>query len=213
MTARPDSRLRRLISNWRSPFLPRKSLIDWHDDWNLVALGALNVAQLSWWCGLVSGPAALNALFVADALYLIADTMWLLFFPDCVPARARPTLLMHHCTICFAIPMAAGRPVLMRHMLRTWIVEVHSWNHIATRRLRSELLASFCRDVNKPLFVAIRLVAFPLTWFSYSSERLALPTALLEAQAPMRVHAPLSLAQLALYGLMLKWGYDMLVKS
>ena len=56
-------------------------------------------------------------------------------------------------------------------------------------------------------------MAFPLTWFSYSSERLALPTALLEAQAPMRVHAPLSLAQLALYGLMLKWGYDMLVKS
>ena len=213
MTARPDSRLRRLISDWHSPFLPRKSLLDWHDDWNLVALGALNVAQLSWWCGLVSGPAVLNALFVADALYLIADTMWLLFFPECVPARARPTLLMHHCTICFAIPMAAGRPVLMRHMLRTWIVEVHSWNHIATRRLRSERLASFCRDVNKPLFVAIRLVAFPLTWFSYSSERLALPTALLEAQAPIRVHAPLSLAQLALYGLMLKWGYDMLVKS
>ena len=212
MSARPDNRLRRLWQTTPSPFLPRHSLLDYHDDWNLIALGALNAAQVGWWCGLF-GSGALNALFVADAAYLIADTCWLIFAPSCVPVKARGTLLMHHCLICFVLPVAAGKPVLMRHLLRTWIVELHSWTHIATRRLRSKRLSALAHGVNKPFFFVIRLVAFPITYLSYSRERAALPSELMLAHAPLRVHALLSLAHFSLYGLMLKWGWGLLLSS
>ena len=194
-----------------SPFKPRLSMLDWHDDWNLVALGVLNLAHVGWWCGIVSSSTALSTLFAADACYIIADTCWLLFFPTCVPAKVRGTLLIHHMLICFAIPVAAGKAVLMRHMLRTWMVELHSWTHIAQRRLRSERLCELARAVNKPLFFALRIIAFPLTYFTYAAERAALPPWLLAAHSPPSVHAPLSLAHLGMYGLMLQWGKTLLL--
>ena len=40
-----------------------------------------------------------------------------------------------------------------------------------------EPFAGFARRVNKPLFVALRLIAFPLTWLQYASERAALAEA------------------------------------
>ena len=120
---------------------------------------------------------------------------------------------MHHCLVCFAMPVAACRPVLMRHLLRTWIVELHSWTHIATRRLRSERLAELAQRVNKPLFAAIRLIGFPLTYLMYARDRAALPADLLLAHSPWHVHVPLSLAHAGLYALMLKWGYTLLLGS
>ena len=182
------------LRSWSSPFHPRKTTLDAHDDWNIVAIGALNLAHVGWWCGAVSGSTALNVLFVADAAYLMADTCWVLFVPNCVPAR-----------------VAAGKPVLMRHLLRTWVVELHSWVHIASRRLRSKRLAQFAAIINKPAFFALRIVTFPLTYLAYVHDRRALSATLLEAHSPLRVHAPLSLTHLAMYGLMLKWGYTLLL--
>ena len=137
--------------------------IDAHDEWNLLALGALNLAHIGWWCGVFSASgAALQLLFYADAAYLIADTCWLVFVPNCVAPRNRMTLLAHHLLICTILPVAASKPVLMKHLLRTWVVEVHSWNHIAMRRLGGRL-GDLTKRVNLPLFVSLRLLAFPLT--------------------------------------------------
>ena len=122
--------------------LSRRTAMDWHDDWNLVAIGALNICHVGWWCGLVTGSAIVQWLFFADCAYLLGDTCWLLFVPSCVAPRVRMTLLLHHLTVCACMPIAIGHPVLMRHLLRTWIVELHSWNHIAARRLPSA--ASHC---------------------------------------------------------------------
>ena len=101
----------------------------------------------------------------------------------------------------------------MRHLLRTWVVELHSWNHIAARRLRSPRLAAIARYVNRPLFFVFRILAFPLTYVAYLQDRAMLPAELLDAQAPLRMHAPLSLTHLGLYALMLKWGYDLLLSG
>ena len=75
------------------------------------------------------------------------------------------------------------------------------------------LLSALAHGVNKPLFFVIRLVAFPITYLSYSRERAALPSELMLAHAPLRVHALLSLAHFSLYGLMLKWGWGLLLSS
>ena len=106
------------------------SWMDIHDDWNLVAIGALNICHIGWWSGLFVTPAALQWLFYADGAYLLMDTVFLLAVPTCVAPRVRFTLLLHHLTSCICLPIAAGTPLLMRHLLRTWVVEVHSWNHI-----------------------------------------------------------------------------------
>ena len=195
-----------------SPFLlPRSSVLDAHDDWNLITIGALNLAHATWWTGLVSGSVALNVLFAADAAYLLADTFWLIFVPSCVPNKVRKTLLVHHMLVCAALPVAAGKPILMQHMLRTWIVELNSWTHIAARRLSSSWLATWARSLNKPLFLSLRIVAFPLTYLVYVRQRAALTPQLLASHAPLRVHGPLSIAHFAMYGLMLKWGYSLLL--
>ena len=171
---------------------PRKSMLDVHDDWNLFVIGALNVAQLAYWGGLLPGAIAVKALYAADALYLMADTCWvcrrpppasmsggigcklglsmrvlspppssqprgpptrcnrqLVFVPTCVPAQARRGLLMHHIIVCCCLPIAAGKPVLMAHLLRTWVVELQSWTHIAARRLEAPL-AQHLERVNLP---------------------------------------------------------------
>jgi hypothetical protein len=189
------SRIRSLVAS--------RTTMDLHDDWNMVALGALNAAHVGWWVGLLTSTAALHVLFFADAAYLLADSCWLLFVPSCVAPRNRATLLVHHLLICGLLPLAAGKPVFMRHLLRTWIVEVHSWNHIAARRLSSQRARTACDRVNKPLFVALRLVAFPLTWVQYAAERGGI--------VPLAVHVPLSCAHALMYGLMLKWGRGILL--
>eukprot|EP00322_Chrysochromulina_rotalis_P004973 CAMPEP_0115853000 /NCGR_PEP_ID=MMETSP0287-20121206/13282_1 /TAXON_ID=412157 /ORGANISM="Chrysochromulina rotalis, Strain UIO044" /LENGTH=274 /DNA_ID=CAMNT_0003307071 /DNA_START=24 /DNA_END=849 /DNA_ORIENTATION=+ len=207
MSARPGGHWRL----WRSPLLPSCSLMDKHDDFNLVAIGVLNAAHVAWWFGLLSSNTALVALFAADGAYIVADMCWLAFAPACVPARVRITLLLHHALICAALPVASGKPVLMRHLLRTWVVELNSWTHIAARRLRSPRLALLMQWLNKPLFIALRIVAFPLTYAIYASERAALSPALMQSHSPFHVHAPLSAVHLMMYGLMLKWGYSLLL--
>ena len=69
-----------------------------------------------------------------------------------------------------------------------------------------------CRRTVTRLYFATRIVAFPLTWLAYARSRAALPEALLRAQVPASVHAPLSLLHFALYGLMLNWGYKMVIR-
>ena len=108
------------------------------------------------------------------------------------------------------MPFAHGIPVLMRHLLRTWSVELHSWNHIATRRIQNIRLGKLLGRINKPLFFALRVVIFPLTWMLYAQDRAALPAAALAAAAPTRLHVPLSLAHAGMYALMLKWGWNLL---
>ena len=232
----------------RSMLVPRTSMLDLHDDWNLVAIGALNLAQLSWWCGLLpGGSSTVFALFAADAAYLVADTCWvrssgieplqlartqyspctpachhlvpvwhrfasqLVFVPTCVPAQNRRGLLMHHLVACGCLPVAAGKPVLMAHLLRTWVVELQSWTHIAARRLQPPA-AALAQRVNRPLFFAFRIVAFPITWVLYARSRAALPATLLAAHVPLSVHVPLSLLHFAMYGLMLNWGRGLLLR-
>ena len=186
------------------------TMLDLHDDWNLYALGILNVCHLPWWFGLYTGSSMTSFLFYADCSYLIADTCWLVFVPSCVPARNRGTLLIHHLLVCSCMPFAHGIPVLMRHLLRTWSVELHSWNHIATRRIQNIRLGKLLGRINKPLFFALRVVIFPLTWMLYAQDRAALPAAALAAAAPTRLHVPLSLAHAGMYALMLKWGWNLL---
>jgi hypothetical protein len=181
------------------------SMMDLHDDWNLYAIGALNVAHVGWWAGLFVSRTALNCLFFADAAYIVLDMCWLLFVPACVAPRVRPTLLIHHAFVCCCVPVAYGTPVLMKHLLRTWVVELHSWNHIASRRLRPSLAQPLAR-INSALFVGLRLIVFPLTWFAYAQDRAALPALVRAAQVPLRLHLPLSLTHLMMYGLMVKWG-------
>ena len=65
--------------------------------------------------------------------------------------------------------------------------------------------------LNKPMFVALRLLAFPATWFMYNQERAALPTLVRGASSPDWLHVPLSLTHGLMYGLMLKWGYTLLL--
>ena len=110
------------------------SNLDWHDRWNLLAIGGLNVAHCAWWCSLLPEH-LLSALFCADVGYICGDLAWIALVPGCVPPGARPTLLLHHVLTCCCAPVAMGRPVLMAHLLRAWIVELHSWNHIAARQL------------------------------------------------------------------------------
>ena len=183
--------------------------MDAHDDWNMVVIGALNVAHAGWWFGLVTGGGALSFLFWADCAYLLLDSCWLVFVPSCVAARSRGTLLMHHALVCCLIPLAAGRPVLMRHLLRTWMVELHSFNHIATRWLHARL-AAWAERLNKPLFVALRLIGYPLSWVPYARDRAALPALVKAAHVPLALHLPLSCAHFVMYGLMLKWGHALL---
>lgn len=178
-----------------------------HDTWNLYAVGALNAMHVGWWTGLLHGNTVLRMLFSADFAYVLGDLGWLLAVPSCVAPRVWPTLLVHHGAIACCAPVAFGRPLLMRHLLRCWVVELHSWNHIAARRWQSPLL----QRVNKPLFVLLRLVGFPIAWFLYAAERSALSAAVLRLDAPTRYHVPLSLAHLAMYGLMLIWGRQMLL--
>jgi hypothetical protein len=186
-----------------------------HDDWNLLSLGALNVAHVGWWTGLFASERVLECLFYCDAAYLLMDTCWLVFVPSCVPARSRNNLLVHHAIVCLCLPYAMGKPVLMRHLLRVWMVELHSWNHIAVRRFAnaSPMIAAIAERVNKPLFFALRLVGFPLSWFVYARERAALSAAVIQAHAPFTLHVPLSLAHFAMYGIMLKWGQGLLLSS
>jgi len=180
---------------------------DRHDAWNLMSLGALNVAHAGWWLGLYpAGPTVISTLFSADLCYILCDLGWLVFSPRCVAPAVWPTLIVHHGIVLCCVPTAWAKPVLMAHLLRTWIVEVHSWVHIAARKLQSPLLTR----VNKPLFAVLRLVGFPLTWVAYARDRAAMPLALQAAHAPLRVHLPLSFAHFAMYGLMCKWGYTLL---
>ena len=72
-------------------------------------------------------------------------------------------------------------------------------------------LAAAAQRANKPLYVVLRMVFFPLGYLVYVRERSALPAALVQTQAPLRVHLPLSAMQWVLYGLMLKWGWRMLL--
>lgn len=187
---------------------------DRHDTWNMITLGALNVAQSFWWFNLcpkaISGSSLVAALFAADMSYLALDFGWLVFLPGCVPPATWPTLILHHGVILCCGYAAWGQPVLMSHLLRTWIVEVHSFVHIAARKLGSKM--PLLQRINKPLFVVLRLVIFPLTWFAYARDRSALPPAVQAAQLPMRLHLPLSLAHLAIYGLMCKWGHGLILK-
>ena len=72
-------------------------------------------------------------------------------------------------------------------------------------------LAALTRQLNKPLFVVLRLIGFPLTWFVYRNDRAAQPAAIIASHAPQWLHIPLSLTHALMYGLMLKWGYTLLV--
>ena len=161
-------RIRSLLAKNDGPY----TMMDAHDDWNLLAIGGLNLAHVAWWFGLVAtnGP-ALQFLFYADCAYMLADCCWLLFVPSCVMPRVRGTLLVHHLTCIACMPVAAGNYTFMKHLLRTWSVEVHSWNHIASRRFSKLTFLSY---INKPLFVMLRLIGFPLTWFAYARDRVAL---------------------------------------
>ena len=185
-------------------------MLDWHDDWNLVAIGALNIGHIAWWLGAVSGGAVLQWLFYADCTYLVLDSCWLLFVPTCVAPRNRGTLLMHHLIVCGCMPIALAHPVLQRHLLRTWVVEVHSWNHIASRRL-PPAIAKPLERINKPMFVALRLISYPLTWFAYAKDRAMLPEVVRAALIPGRIHWPLTSMHFLMYGLMLHWGKGLLL--
>ena len=175
-----------------------------HDVWNLLALGCLNAVHILWWLGILS-ESALFAVFSLDVAYIALDGLWLVASPSCVPRRVWATLVAHHAAVLLCVPVAVGNPLLMRHLLRTWVVELHSWNHIAARRLGGPL-ASFLHRINKPLFVAVRLIAYPLTWMQYAADR-----ATAAILIPAAVHAPLSCAHFLMYGLMLKWGHALLV--
>ncbi|KAL1520406.1 hypothetical protein AB1Y20_021992 [Prymnesium parvum] len=185
-----------------------------HDEWNLLALGSLNAAHSLWWVGW--GPLAplaarlLTPLFLADCAYLVCDLGWLVFSPRCVAPEVRRTLLIHHVIVVGCIPVAWSHPVLMAHLLRTWVVEIHSCVHIAARHLPSPKLRAALQRLSKPIFVGLRLIGFPLTWFAYARDRAALTDAMREAQVPLRCHLPLSIAHFAMYGLMLKWGHTLL---
>mgnify|MGYP006109528799 FL=1 len=180
--------------------------MDLHDDWNLLAIGALNVLHVGWWCGLTALSPSTSILFYVDGAYLLLDSCWLLFAPSCVPAKSRLTLLVHHCLVCALLPFAASNQLFMSHLVRTWMVELHSWNHIAARRLGSSPFAGVLEAMNKPLFCALRLVGFPLTWFQFAAERAALPLATQAALTPLSVYVPLGVAHSLMYALMLKWG-------
>jgi hypothetical protein len=100
---------------------------DRHDAWNLMSLGALNVAHAGWWLGLYpAGPTVISTLFAADLCYILCDLGWLVFSPRCVAPAVWPTLIVHHGIVLCCVPTAWAKPVLMAHLLRTWIVEVHS---------------------------------------------------------------------------------------
>jgi len=96
----------------------------------------------------------------------------------------------------------------MRHMLRCWLVEVSSWNHVAARKWESRLF----EWINKPLYFATRFIGFPFAYFIYHSERAALSRAEVLSESPLRIHLPLSIAHWVLYGLMLHWGYKLLLR-
>ena len=139
-----------------------------HDVWNLLALGCLNAVHILWWLGLLS-ESALFAVFSLDVAYIALDGLWLVASPSCVPRRVWATLVAHHAAVLLCVPVAVGNPLLMRHLLRTWVVELHSWNHIAARTPWP--LGPACLRVNKALFMATRLVGFPLTYAVYRSGR------------------------------------------
>ena len=129
-----------LVTVAGAPSLVTKAVsnLDRHDMWNLLSIGGLNVAHCAWWCSLLPerlNSQALRVLFCADVGYICGDLAWIALVPGCVPPGARPTLLLHHVLTCCCAPVALGRPVLMAHLLRAWIVELHSWNHIAARQL------------------------------------------------------------------------------
>ncbi|KAL3893402.1 MAG: hypothetical protein SGPRY_014258 [Prymnesium sp.] len=186
---------------------------DRHDTWNLLSLGALNAAHIVWWSGCWPAallPGAIPLLFTADCCYLLADFSYLLLAPACVSPSVRPTLLLHHAIVVSCMPFAWGKPVLMAHLLRTWMVELHSFVHIAARKTQWPNLQALLARVNKPIFVGLRLIGFPLSWFAYARDRAALSVAMRAAHAPGFVHVPLSIAHFAMYGLMLKWGHALL---
>ena len=63
----------------------------------------------------------LDQALLADVTYIVLDVVWLVGLPECVGASVWSTLAAHHCTIACCSPIAFGRPVLMRHMLRCWL--------------------------------------------------------------------------------------------
>ena len=54
------------------------------------------------------------------------------------------------------------------------------------------------------------MIAFPLTYFQYAKERAALTEAIRLAHSPLGLHVGLSGAHLMMYGLMVKWGYQLI---
>ena len=188
-----------------------RSAMDLHDDWNLVVIGALNIAHMGYWCGAFALSPSMSFLFYADAAYLLLDSLWLVLAPSCVPPKSWKTLLMHHALVCTLLPITAGRPVMMKHLVRVWAVEVHSWNHIATRRFGGTRLASVLEAANKPLFIGLRLINFPYTYFQFAADRAALPIALRATESPEWLMVPLGVAHSIMYALMIKWGYGLLV--
>ena len=166
--------LARTLKSLSSPFKPRVSMLDWHDDWNIYALGALNVAQICLWTGVLPA-SALTIVGMADGVYFAIDSMWLVFAPDCVPQKVRKTLLVHHFAVLCASACGIWRPLCAVHATNAWIVELQSWTHIAARRL-NEPLAKYCELLNKPLYVLTRFIIYPLTWFRYNHLRNTLPT-------------------------------------
>lgn len=172
-----------------------------HDLWNLWALGILNATHVLWWAGALDETRWLATIYALDVGYMTVDALWLVLEPACVAVRVRDTLLLHHAAVLACAAGAAGYPLLMRHLLRVWVVELHSWTHIAARELGSPVLGA----VNKPLFVGVRLVGFPLTWLVYARERAG------ASFPPLGVHAVLSAMQVLMYGLMCHWGKRLLL--
>jgi len=187
----------------------RAHAVELHDSWNLVFLGSLNLAHLVWWAGHSVSHRVVECLFFADFIYIWADFAWLLALPECVNPRVWRTLVAHHATIVSMSYLGFNNPVLMRHAVRCWVVEVASWNHIATRKFKSPVF----EKVNKPLYIVTRLIGWPVAYFAYLRDRNSLSASEVLRWVPSRVHILLSFMQLLLYGLMIHWGYNLLLRK
>ncbi len=196
-----------------------------HDLFNLIVLPFIlfvNIRYLVLEDGHLLKPYCYWDQFVVFFLYILIDTIWLIYKPRSVPS---PKVIIAHHSICL---IGWSLPAFYSRLYAEWIsygvlVELNTWFLIARRNYKSISLFSYAFYIT---WIVLRLFMFPfhLIHFTYSLYQRYAPVLLsrqplllddpvisskISPQELLYVDIFLWLAILALNSLNLKWTIEM----